>query len=285
MNLYPKTGKGLAFSILRIAAGVYVLVLAILLFAQERLIFFPSSLPSDFNFQLRHPVEEKLLEVDGIKIHSLLFQVEEAKGLMLYFHGNAGSMETWGEVAQQIAFETKMSVWIIDYPGFGKSEGRISSEDQLHKIAATFMEAAIALEGKASQIVIYGRSIGSGIAVKLAAEYKPGALILESPYYSLENLAQEVYPWAPLFLLKYKFRSDLLLPRITCPVLVVHGEQDEVIPFLQGKKLAELATDKTFTAIPQGHHNDLSSFPEYWDSLKAFLSYWNKMTSADAVTL
>src|SRR5690606_17689166 len=134
----------------------------LLLLTQERLLFFPTPLAPDYSFELTHPFDEKFLEIDGNRIHSLLFKNENSKGLILYFHGNAGNLDTWGEVAQQLAIETRMSVWIIDYPGFGKSEGRISSENQLHQIAAAFMEAALVIEKMRDRVVIYGRSIGSG---------------------------------------------------------------------------------------------------------------------------
>lgn len=271
MKLYPKTWKDFAFSILRIIAGVYVVVLVLLLVSQEKLIFFPTTLPPDYKFELRHPFEEKVLEVDGNKIHSLLFKVKDSKGLILYFHGNAGSLDIWGDVAQQIVDETAMSIWIIDYPGFGKSEGRISSENQLHQIATAFMDASILMEGTVDRIVVYGRSIGSGLAVKLASDYGPAGLILESPFYSLLTMAQDRYPWAPLSILRYKFRSDLWMPRLKCPVLILHGDQDEIIPMSQAQKLAGLAKNKSFMAIHSGHHNDLSSFPEFWESLKLFL--------------
>ncbi len=136
LKLYPKSWKDFAFSILRIAAGVYIVVLVILLICQEKLIFFPSTLSPDYHFELKHPFEEKILEVDGLKIHSLLFKVKESNGLILYFHGNAGNLDTWGEVAQQIAYETRMSVWIIDYPGFGK---KISFSWQIRRMTRTTM--------------------------------------------------------------------------------------------------------------------------------------------------
>jgi fermentation-respiration switch protein FrsA (DUF1100 family) len=85
-------------------------------------------------------------------------------------------------------------------------------------------------------------------------------------------MAEERFPWAPVFLLKYTFRSDLWMPKVNCPVLIVQGEQDEVIPFSQGKKLAGITKFVTFVGIRDGHHNDLSDFDEYWVALKRFLS-------------
>jgi uncharacterized protein len=272
VRLFPNSWSGFAFASLRIVIAIYLVILVLLFFCQERLIFFPSRLAAEFQFQFKLPVEEKFLEVVGSKIHSLLFRVPSSRGLILYFHGNADNLASWGEVAEELADKTSMSVWIIDYPGYGKSEGQVSSEAQLHSIAAAFMDAAKVMEATTGKIVVYGRSIGSGLAVKLASEYKPAALILESPYYSLQDIAETRFPWAPLFLLKYKFHSDLWMPNVSCPVLIIHGEQDEVIPFSQGKRLAELNKQKTFVSIRGGHHNDLAQFYEYWSSIKKFIS-------------
>lgn len=120
-------------------------------------------------------------------------------------------------------------------------------------------------------MIVYGRSIGTGLAVKLASENKVRALILESPYFSLSSLAKEKFPWAPLFLLKFNFRSDLWMPNVTAPVLLVHGDSDEVIPFTQGEKLSRLAPQILFRPVPGGHHNDLAEYPAFWLALQEFL--------------
>jgi pimeloyl-ACP methyl ester carboxylesterase len=272
LKLYPKSWQGFAYATIRIVAVVYVILLIAMFFAQERLIFFPVKLPPNYKFKFASPFEEKYLEVDGAKINSLLFKVPKSKGLILYFHGNAGNLESWGEVAQELAIETKMSVWIMDYPGFGKSEGEVTSENQLHDVATAFMKSATELTKDANRIVVYGRSIGTGLAANLAAKFKPGALVLESPYFSLQSMAEENYFWAPLFLLKYTFRSDEFAPDITCPVLIFHGIDDEIIPFEQGKRLAGIIKSSSLVPIHLGHHNDLGEFPEYWLALKQFLS-------------
>ena len=134
--------KGFIFGILGIAGALYLVILGLMFFSQEELIFFPTKLPAEYKFQFKQPPEEKILEVDRLKIHSLLFRVANSRGLILYFHGNADNLASWGEVAQEITDQTSMSTWIIDYPGYGKSEGKVSSEAQLHSIATAFMNAA-----------------------------------------------------------------------------------------------------------------------------------------------
>jgi alpha-beta hydrolase superfamily lysophospholipase len=275
MKLYPENLSGLFYSIFRIIVVFYLIVAILIFFFQERLIFFPSKLAADYQFQFKSPHEERYFEVDGKKVHSLLFKSSKSNELILYFHGNAGDLSSWGEVAEEIVRQTGLSVWILDYPGYGKSEGSITSEEQLHKVATKFLETA-KTSVSLNQIIIYGRSIGSGLAVKLASENKPAALILESPYFSLQNVGEDKFFWAPLFLLKYKLHSDLWMAKVNCPILIVQGDEDEVIPFSQGKKLAAILNSIEFVPIRHGHHNDLADFSEYWKSLNDFI---NKVSS------
>lgn len=272
MKLYPKTWKSLLFAFTRLAIALSAVTFLLLYFCQEYLIFPGTRLANEFTFHFQIPFVEKFINVDGLKIHSLLFEPPESSGLILYFHGNGGSLNGWGDAAAELAEREHMQVWILDYPGYGKSDGKIVSEVQLHRIAQTFLEAAQSLNGQSSNIVLYGRSIGTGLAVKLAAEHQVRGLILESPYLSLESLAEKSLTWAPLFLLKYKFHSDQWLPQVGCPILILHGDEDEVIPFQQGHQLSQLSNNSKFVQISGGHHNDLSRFPKYWESLDDFVS-------------
>ncbi|MGE0526302.1 MAG: alpha/beta hydrolase [Bdellovibrionales bacterium] len=253
--------------------AVYLSLAMILLFFQERLIFRPTILEPDSKYGFNEPFEERWIELDGQRVDSLLFRAPAPKGSVLFFHGNAGSLDDWGMVASEIAKRTSWNVWIIDYPGYGRSQGQIRSEDQLHRLGSELLRVARQELGPDENIVVYGRSIGSGIAVKLAAENQVAGLILESPYLSLEKLAAELFPWVPTFLIRYKFPSNLWIWNVKSPVLIVHGERDEVIPFKHGKMLADesASSQLRFVPIANGHHNDLSRFDTYWHSLKTFL--------------
>jgi len=257
-------------SAIRMIALLYVLLVGILFFYQERLIFIPEKLESDFRFDFQAPFEERTIAHDGGDISTLLFRVPQSKGLILYFHGNAGSLRSWGEVARELSARTGFSVWIMDYPGYGKSLGSIQSESQLHAIALKFYETAKA-ENTGEPIVIYGRSIGSGMATRLASEQALQGLILESPYYGLKSLAAQIAPWAPLYMLKYNFPNFEWIRKVKAPVLIVHGDQDEVIPHAQGQRLASLTENALFVTIPDGQHNDLGDHDLYWKALVEFL--------------
>jgi uncharacterized protein len=273
MQLFPKALKKVVYAAFRAVGVALVVALVVLFFVQERLIFPGSKLPSDHVFHFNLPFEEKVLSSDGLRIDSLLFHAPSPKGLILYFHGNGGDLNSWGRAGEEIAERVGMDVWMIDYPGYGKSEGTISSEQQLHNIAKNFFEAANPISS--GKIVIYGRSIGTGIATKLASENQVAALVLESPYFSFDSVVREKMPWVPLFLLKYTFQSQEWIKRVRSPVLVFHGENDEVIPFHQGKELAGLLPQSVFVSISSAHHNDISAHPQYWSALGQFISALN----------
>ena len=272
MRLYPTSKREFVLAIARIFCAFYLVILAGMFLFQEHLIFFARTLPADYKFEFSHPFEERYQTIGGYKIHSVLFKAADTKGLIIYFHGNAGNISSWGEVAEDLSGHTHYDVLMVDYPGFGKSEGTVQSEAQLHLMASEiYKRAASGMDGE-DKIIVYGRSIGSGLAVKLAAENRPQALILETPYLNLVALAKIHYPWAPLFLMKYTFHSDQWIDKVKCPVLVLSGTDDEVIPHSHAIALAALAHEATFVEIPGGHHNDLEESPQFWPAIEKFVA-------------
>lgn len=259
-------------SLIRIGIGVGLLIaiaLCLVFYFQERLIFFPEPLPLDFQFRFAGSFEEKWIEMPGSRVHSLYFRQTNPKRLILYFHGNAGSLAGWGEVAAELANRTQSDVWIIDYPGYGKSSGGIRSEAQLQQLAQILWKHAQPL---GLPIVIFGRSIGTGPAVALASTTEAKAVILETPFLSLVSMAQLHYRFVPTFLLRYQFRSDLAFENIRSPILILHGTEDEIIPLSQGEELAKLNVRARVVRIQGGHHNDLDQSPDYWRGLQEFLN-------------
>ena len=239
-------------------------------FLQEKLLFFPEKLPSDFKFQFAHSFEEKYIACpSGDTLSALLFNAHSAKGTVIYFHGNAGSLRTWGSVAERFLKEN-YSIIIIDYPRYGKSRGKLSEENLFSDAQAVLNE--VKKQTDESHIVVYGRSLGTGIAAHLASENHPQKLILESPYYSLKDVAHHVYPFLPTFILRYPIRTDLFLPNVKCPVYVFHGTDDEVIYYESSLKLQKLfKTSDTLFTIPGAHHNDLNNFDGYKSNLRYIL--------------
>lgn len=249
----------------------YVLFCGLLYMLQERLIFFPIQDPPGTRYDFGLPVDELFIPVAGAKLHALHFQIEAPRGVILYLHGNAGSLRSWGAVAPDFV-RRGYDVLIVDYRGYGQSSGSISSEAQLHQDMAAIYDVVRA-QYPEEQIVLYGRSLGSGLATRLAAEHAPQQLILESPFYSLEIIARRQFAFVPSFLLKYPLRTHQWIGQVRCPITIVHGTADTVVPFADGERLRQHSNAPLqFHAIPGGGHNDLELFPEYHAALDAALA-------------
>lgn len=235
--------------------------LAVFLF-QEKLIFFPVKLPAGHEYRFDHPFTELFLESrTGNRINALHFRNDSSKGLILYFHGNAGSLDSWGRVSGDF-LPAGYDVLIFDYASYGKSTGKLS-EENIFEDAQTVYDFAKASYPE-GEIILYGRSLGTGVAAHLASQNNPLELILESPFFSMRDVSQRHYPFLPSFLLRYPFRTDLVFQKIKSPVTILHGTEDEVIYFESSLKLKVLfKPGDTLYIVNGGHHNDLGKFPEY----------------------
>jgi hypothetical protein len=243
-------------------------------FKQENMIFAPEKLPPDFKFTFQERFEELEWPAAGARIHALHFKTDRPKGVVLYFHGNAGSLRSWGEVAADFTGRG-YDVVIPDYRGFGKSTGQIKSEKMLLD-DAQIAYGYVRKNHSENQIVLYGRSIGTGLAVHLARTNRPRMVILESPYLSLLNMAMHHYPLFPRpllsLLLRYPLRSDLWIADVACPVYLFHGKRDDIIPFSESEQLSKLVRSRyELIAVPEGDHNNLSDFRQYRDGLDRIL--------------
>ena len=169
--------KRILFKILKILLGLYLILCGILYFFQEKLIFFPQKLDKAFQFQFDQPfVEQNINTPDGHVLNGLLFKSDSSKGLVFYLHGNAGCLSTWGHVAKTYT-DLQYDIFVLDYPGYGKSNGSISSQSQLFEaIQAAYDEQKKHYEE--SKIVVLGYSIGTGLAAKLASVNHPKLLVL-----------------------------------------------------------------------------------------------------------
>ena len=234
---------------------------AVLFFNQERLIFHPERLPADHAFDFPVPFEEVFLTSGSVRIHSLLFTRPDPKGVILYFHGNAGSLRSWGGLHTD--FDTlPYDLWIVDYRGFGKSEGSVSGEASLYADARALLTAAKA-RYPGLPMVFYGRSIGTGVASRLALEHEPRMLILETPYVSFPDLVEQIAPWAPTPLLRYRLENDAHIRDVRFPVHLFHGDRDELIPVSSTVRLAQLGDHIQSHIITGAQHNTVPAFAEY----------------------
>lgn len=260
-------------------AAAFFLSFGAFFMMQERFLFFPESLPQDFDYSLPANAEEVFFDTDdGARINALWYRAEnsnetdESSGVILYFHGNAGSLRTWKSVAPQI-LSTGYDLFIIDYRGFGKSTGTLSEKGLYADGRAAYREL-LARGYEPEDIVVLGRSIGTGIACEIAATEEIRALILETPFTSMVELATEYIPILPRLILNYKFENEKKAAKIDVPTLIIHGDQDEVIPIEHGRTIFDAFSEPRELALLAGAgHNDFTGHREYVASLTGFLDW------------
>jgi fermentation-respiration switch protein FrsA (DUF1100 family) len=244
-----------------LACLVYLGALAALFFAQRYLIYpVPQRTRTPPEAAGLGAAEEHVLTVDdGAKIILWHVPAKPARRVVLYFHGN-GDVLAWlaGRFREIIADGTGLVA--LSYRGYGGSSGSPSEPGLLRDAAAAY-EFARARDD-AGRIVPWGFSLGSGVAVALAADHPVGGLILEAPYTSITDVAAQAFPYLPVrAFVKDSFHSDERIGRVKAPLLIMHGEKDDTIPIWLGETLFALAREpKQFIRFPQGGHNDLGSF-------------------------
>jgi pimeloyl-ACP methyl ester carboxylesterase len=253
--------------------GGYILLLIIVYLVQERFIFKPEKLTQDFAYKYDVPFKELFFDVEqGVRINGLHFTCEKPHGLILYFHGNTRSIKGWAKYAKDFA-RYKYDVVLVDYRGFGKSTGKRSEKDMLNDMQ--FVYDSLAAQYTEHHMIVYGRSLGSGFAAKIASDNKPRYLILDAPYFSFAKALQRFLPILPMrFLLRYHLRTDKWIKHVNCHTYILHGTKDWLIPISNSEKLQAINPTKiTLIRIKGGGHNNLPSFNEYHNILRDILLY------------
>lgn len=208
---------------------------------------------------------------DGVRLSAIHFARFRSEKIILYFHGNAENLKSW-QYGHKYFEAMQFDYLVFDYRGYGKSGGVIS-EVGLYRDGEAVYAFARNLGYADSNIILHGRSIGTGIAVETARGKKMHALILESPYANLRDMIYREY-WfmLPRLYLAYSLNSCEKMGEIHAPVFILHGTEDGVIPHRYGEALYRCAQEpKTLISIPGGGHNDLARFAEYARGLKAAL--------------
>lgn len=241
-------------------------------FIQEKILFRPTILAQDHAFQFSQPFEELFLKTkDDAIINAIHFKTENPKGVILYFHGNAGDLSRWGLIAEYFV-KQQYDVFIMDYRTYGKSTGTLS-ESALYKDAQLCYDFLLKNYNE-SDISLYGRSLGTGIATHLASNNRPKRLVLETPYYSMVDVAQHRFPIFPVkLLLNYKIPTFEFTKKVKCLITIFHGTDDSIVPFDSGKKLYnEIPKDQAeFIQIDGGNHNNLIDFERFRQGIEATL--------------
>jgi uncharacterized protein len=247
-----------------IVAVVLLGLLGLVYVRQEKLIFFPEPLPLDFPLVLPQ-VEQVLVHVDGATLSALHLKLSQPKGVVFFLHGNAGNLADWF-VDTPFFRSVNFDLFMIDYRGFGKSSGRIESEAQLHRDVDAAWEQ-IADRYRGLRKVVYGRSLGTALAARLAARIQPDLTILVSPYWSVAKLARLHYPLLPVFLLRYPMMTFRDIGRIEGRILLVHGDRDQLIPFDHSVRLQGLARNAELVRVANAAHADLQDFDQYQQAI------------------
>lgn len=254
--------------------GAYVVISIALYYLQDYMLFKPEKLPKDFKFHYENQdTKEYNLETrDGAVLNGLLFKPKmESKGVVLYLKGNSKSIKGWGKFAVDFT-RHGYNVLMVDYRGFGKSTGRRSQKAIKRDLQVIYNK----LKEKTTEdrIVLYGRSLGSGFAAKLASMNHPKMLILDAPYYSLTKVTARYAPFMPLsLLLKYPLPTYKWLKYVQCPIHIIHGTNDKLIPYKTSVKLSKVnpKLTKLYTVIGGGHKN-LNNFESYHEMIHDILN-------------
>ncbi len=258
--------------ILIVLVSLYVIVFVALYFLQEKMIFLPESLPQDYSYSFSGNFEEiNLKATDGAKLNALHFKVENPKGVILYFHGNAGDLSRWGIVVQNFV-EMHYDVLVMDYRTYGKSTGKLSQKT-LYSDAQLFYDELLKNYTE-DEIVVYGRSLGTTFATYVASKNHPKQLLLEAPFYGLGEVASKRFPIYPVnWFLKFNFPTYQYLKEVSCPIAIFHGTDDIVVNYENSEKLSKIKTKGklTFITIPAGTHHNLGDFEIYKRSIDTIL--------------
>lgn len=281
-TLVTKRRIGLHFIItasLLLGLAAYVAAMAGLYFKQEALLFKPVPLAASQPLQglttQGEGVSEFTVDVPGARLSGLQLKLPNPKGVVFFLHGNRGNLDEWF-VNTGIYRRNNMDLVMLDYRGFGKSTGQIESEAQLRSdVRAAWDQIAPQYVGK--KRVIYGRSLGSGLAAGLSADLErentPSDLtVLVSPYSSMSTLTAQIYPYVPQAVLRYPLRTDKVITQIKSPLLLMHGDLDKLIPLSHSKSLKALSPQAQLLIVNGAAHSDIHKFDAYLQGFGAMLA-------------
>ncbi len=264
-------GAAVVFAYVAVCAGMYTM---------QRSLVFPKLADHVTAAEAGFPeAQEVALQTsDGERLIAWFVAPKPDKPLFIYFHGNGDTLN-WRVNRDRSLIADGSGLLAVSYRGYEGSTGS-PSEDGMHLDAAAAYAFAAEHHIAPDRIVLWGHSLGTGVAVWLAAERKIKALVLEAPYTSVADVAAMNYPLLPVrWLLKDQFHSDWLIDKVTAPVLVFHGDKDDTIPISFGQRLYSLVkSPKCFVRFPLGGHGDLDD-GKILASIRGFITRsWQRAT-------
>jgi fermentation-respiration switch protein FrsA (DUF1100 family) len=239
---------------------------------QEKFIFLNGDkLDKNHQYNFTNKFEELFLKTDGDNVvNALHFKVPNPKGVVLFCHGNKGNLTKWGD---RVAYflEFNYEVLVFDYRNYGKSTGSFNETNMYNDGLTVYNHLKKSFNEE--NIVVYGFSLGSTFATKIAANNSPKELVLEAPFYNFKKAAKYKFKFVPTFLLKYQFRTDNDIFNVTSPITIFHGNKDKTTSFKQSKLLLGLntLTQNKFVVIDGATHHDVKEFAIYKEFLKEIL--------------
>jgi pimeloyl-ACP methyl ester carboxylesterase len=257
------------------AATVYTAAIGWLWLRQEKLLFEPTPLPPDTKLSDDPDVHERWIEVPGARLSAVQFRRPQPRGVVFFLHGNSGNLLDC--LADLDVFrEVDFDVVMFDYRGYGKSSGRIESEEQLRAdVRAVWDAYAAQYEGK--RIVIAGQSLGTALAAGLGAQLcaegrAPALTLLVSPYSSMRALGEELYPWVPGRVLRYPLHTTEHATRLGSPLILIHGDKDELIGIHHSHALASAVPAARLHCLEGAGHGDVHKHPSFRSALSGALA-------------
>ena len=241
-----------------VAGAAYLCIALAAYFGQRSLIYFPDRARASPAEEGLPGVEERTLRTpDGARVLAWYGKARPGQPTILYFHGNAGNLADRAERVRRFMGQG-WGVYMMAYRGYGGSTG--SPSETANVADARLAYGALVLEGVAPErIVIYGESLGTGVAARLAVERPAAGVVLEAPFTSVADVGARAYPFLPVrLLLKDRYETSAYIPQIRMPLLILHGERDRTIPVAMGRELFRLANDpKQIAIFPKGEHSDI----------------------------
>lgn len=258
--------------------GFYALASVMLYIKQEEIVYqvhpanrqisnTPKSIGLDYE-------EVTLTTVDQVRLHAWYVPAPQARATVLYLHGNASNISHWLDTLAML-HAMQLNTLIFDYRGFGQSEGEHSEVGTYHDAEAAWNFLRTQKKLRSEQIIVYGRSLGGGIATYLASKYQPGLVILESTFTSVPDLGRERYPWLPVrWLARINYDSLQRISRNQSPLLIMHSPQDNVISYHHGQQLFANAVSVKQWMELQGGHDGYQLTKNYTATLARFIQQY-----------
>lgn len=251
-------GKMDAFKLVVLALLIPIFVWA---FAsmEKRLIFYPEKTIWTTPADRRLSYEDVFFQTsDGVRLNGWFVPGSGRSATLLWFHGNTGNIADRVDNIALLHDRLGISIFIFDYRGYGRSGGSVSEEGTYRDAEAALAYLRSRKDVNPAKIILFGRSLGAAIAVELAAKEPCAGLLLESPFTSVKEMADSAFPLFPVgFFFRTKYDALSKIKQVKVPVLILHGDRDEIVPFSMGRRIFEAANEpKTFFTIKGAGHND-----------------------------